>query len=209
MKSFFFICSLFISSIAFGAQNINIEEMKEHVRPYTRLVTDVMETYTGSAFELELNGKVYTVTNRHLCNNQHFLVSINDQNGRLSLIKVIALSSSNDLCILEGDSDIGLKVAETLEMNQHIFIFGHPRGEPLTATEGNTIKPEIVTINNVPFEAISTTVPIDYGNSGSPVLNEKYEVVGVFFGLYPEEKHAYNVPLKNLKHSLDKFLETL
>lgn len=55
------------------------------------------------------------------------------------------------------------------------------------------------------YKSISTTIPTFPGNSGSPMVNEKGEVIGVIFAGDTSSNWGYAVPLDQLKAFINKY----
>ena len=137
---------------------------------------------TGTAFYVNFAGKTRIITNQHTCDQREGKrkMIINDKR-----MKILYISKTQDLCLIESDRDSGLEVSsKNLELLDRVLLVGHPRGLPLTIREDHMVARGINSFpwlgdHDVRFDMIST---ITYaGNSGSPVTNSKGEVVGVLF----------------------------
>jgi S1-C subfamily serine protease len=177
------------------------EIVAPHVTSYNSMVENNRRLATG--FHLKFYGKVYIVTNRHVCDHHkktygHDNIQFNDYVG-----KIIKIDDVHDLCLVTSNRTEGLVLAEQPALPQDkIYLVGHPRGIGLTIREGRIIS-EIkqitpwIDLAYLPWTQIST--PAYPGNSGSPITNERGEVVGVLFAgslAFPLEPFA--VPYRYL-----------
>jgi S1-C subfamily serine protease len=84
-------------------------------------------------------------------------------------------------------------------------IIGYPYGITRTVTQG-TLGARNVPILHPTYERYVTSDILDLavagGNSGSPVLNAKGEVVGVLWGGFVESPHSLSVPWDSVKRAL-------
>lgn len=183
----------------------DLAEIAESVVPYKSVLHDYRRMATG--FHIEFYGNTYIVTNKHVC--QHPGVKGNKIVFGESLGTIIAIDTKHDLCVVSSKRMKGLKLAEKTPLNfQPIYLIGYPRGIGKVIRKGHVIEAKQIfapwlkmDYNWVDTYHIST---IAYGgNSGSPVVNEYGEVVGVLFAGRPGiETDGYMVPLKDLKSFL-------
>ncbi len=136
---------------------------------------------TGTAWPL-VSG--YVVTNDHIVANSNDVILINGSGHKISA-QVVLRDQASDIALLEvADSDNlppALPLAKApLKLGSRVFTLGFPRldimGSSPKLSEG-----VISGINGPPDDPDSyqTTVPIQPGNSGGPLLNMNGEVVGV------------------------------
>lgn len=97
-------------------------------------------TTGGTGFELKLpSGRVYTISNAHVC-----AIAVNGLMGahlpgsnRVVKIRVLDVSDKADLCLLEAlPGASGLSMGDSQPERQHINSLGHPHLNPLTYSEG-------------------------------------------------------------------------
>lgn len=169
------------------------EVVAPHVVPYRIGKIDNRRFATG--FHLQFLGKTYIVTNRHVCD-------LNKEQVDAELIKfgsdaeqVIAVDTEHDLCLVTSRRKTGLKLSPVpVQLMEKVILVGHPRGIGLTIREGRAIE-EIEMfapwlLPNPLVIALRVSTLAYGGNSGSPVTNEKGEVIGVLFAgndKYPNE----------------------
>lgn len=164
----------------------------------------------GSGFRLRYNGKVYIITNKHVCDVSKRIGSPNhafvENDDRFVVAKILKISKKHDLCAVEAASQAGgLSLAEReASILEKIILIGHPRGLPKVIRKGRVIQHELEICIYYPegnrcLESTQISATAYPGNSGSPVFNESGEVVGVLFAgspAYPGE--PYIVPYKYL-----------
>jgi S1-C subfamily serine protease len=185
------------------------EVVAPHVEAFRILSRDNQRFATG--FHINFLGKVYLMTNRHVCDANVQLVNPTYAQFGLKLHKILFIDTEHDLCLLDSDSKTGLTIAaEDVPNLAPVFLVGHPRGEPLTIREGRKMDEGAFAADwldgrTVTFGQIST---ITYGgNSGSPVTNTKGEVIGVLFaGDRRFVTEGYYVPLRYVRSFLMRVL---
>jgi serine protease Do len=148
----------------------SIQEAKKAV------VTIEGENSKGTGFNIEENGLI--ITNSHVVANMK-TIYIYFPNGEVFQGSVIKDNPEYDLAIVDitGTNLPVLSLQQELNWieNDHIYIIGNPLSYTQIANEG-----KIINSNNA-SSVLQITAPVYRGNSGSPVLTEKNEVIGVVY----------------------------
>ncbi|MAG26421.1 hypothetical protein CMI47_12800 [Candidatus Pacearchaeota archaeon] len=130
---------------------------------------------------------------KHFCRDRNNKLKVFKQLDRketkLYKGKVLYISDDVDLCVFKiyntNANFTPLKLAEELPyMGEKLFIIGAPLGTFPAKVDGYMIR-----ILNDDNEMIETTLPVTNGNSGSPVYNSHFEVVGVLIGVHKRFPH--------------------
>ena len=136
---------------------------------------------TGTAWPL---GSGYVVTNDHIVADSSDVILINGKGQELAA-QVVLRDQAGDIALLEvgdpGKLPPALPLAKVpLRLGSRVFTLGFPRldfmGRSPKLSEG------VISGTNGPLDdpgSYQTTVPIQPGNSGGPLLNMNGEVVGV------------------------------
>lgn len=94
----------------------------------------------GTGFQLRApSGKVYTVSNGHVCEaaEDGYMHAHRAGQARPLKLKVIEISEETDLCLLEGlPGASGLRLADEMKEALPLYVLGHPGLSPLTVSEG-------------------------------------------------------------------------
>lgn len=93
---------------------------------------------TGSVVQNHRRQK-YTLTNAHICRLQDKdgYLNYEKNNGDKGKIKVIEVSNTHDLCVLEAVPGLRpLSIAKSLEKHEKVWLIGHPALRPLTLENG-------------------------------------------------------------------------
>ena len=158
---------------------INIKDSKSNAKEATYRAANI----EGSAFAL--NNKGYIVTSFHMVNGADSIFIENDQIDR-ACTKVIFTDANLDLAILKiVNSDLVAKwrvpfsiKEKNADVGEKVFTLGYPRNEivygdgSLSSLSGYS--------NDKSMYQIS--IPVNPGNSGSPLLDENANVIGVIRG---------------------------
>ncbi len=151
---------------------------------------------TGSGFYFaDINA---IVTNNHVIKNFE-KIKLTYFNGKdYEGTFVIATDSINDIAILRSAQGYSFKDGlkrntEDYQIGQKIFVIGNPLGLNYTVTEGI-----ISSIRKSPSdEIIQFTAPVSPGSSGSPILNESGQVLGVVsFQMKEGQNLNFAIPIK-------------
>lgn len=177
---------------------------------------------TGSGFHVKTkSGKVYILTNRHVCmmTGPLKVEKYGTKSGKGTIRKIVSISKKHDLCVLEALPEMeGIELGSSAKNGESVYILGHPRGVALTVSSGEKIddlpieigeplsedgkcKGEIVMsfFGNycvTKQDAVQFSNPTYPGNSGSPVVDKWGKLVSVVFAGSPSvENQGFGVPL--------------
>ncbi len=134
---------------------------------------------SGSCFFLKQHN--IFVTNYHVVAGYR-TVAIHDNERNPYVAHVFAVNPELDLALLtaEGDfshlPDVGLIKNGELAIGSKVHVAGYPFGMPFTITEGTLSSPRQL-IDGKHY--IQVDAPVNPGNSGGPILNDKGEIIGV------------------------------
>ena len=158
-------------------------------------VRNVVCLATGTAFKLE-SGQV--ITNRHVAARSR-RVELSTWDGTDLVGAVTAVSSDHDLASMTVESPrAGLILAERDPVaGDAITVAGYPEGNQLDLRRGAVI--DLDPGHGEAGGALRATVAIKPGNSGSPVLNDQGEVVGIAYAIQRSTDDALLVPVSALK----------
>jgi S1-C subfamily serine protease len=163
----------------------------------------------GTGFVVMLGSRKVVVTNDHVCGEESYeLTALSDHTRERYPLTIIAATSMADLCIadiLGAEALPPLRLAATTpELGTTVYTFGHPLLRSLRLESGQV---EEYLPGFIP-PAYATNIFALPGQSGSPVLNSRLEVVGVLFAIDRPDTHtAYVIPVEMLHammHALEK-----
>lgn len=143
----------------------------------------------GTGFSVHPEG--YVITNHHVIEDREQLWVYMNEKGPYAA-EVLHTYEEIDLAVLdlEGDQFPYLEVNQEPEdlTNQPIYFIGNPLRFSGIANEGTVIgKTNAVSID---VEAYMLDAPVYKGNSGSPVITENGQVVGVIYATKEDSEHG-------------------
>lgn len=160
------------------------------VRVATKTLTEnesgavmVVAVITGSGVLVHEGG--FVVTAAHVVDSAD-LIEVHWPGGFKSSAKVVSLSRTEDIALLRVEATPVKAVvavlgdSAALKPGQRLFAIGAPYGLEHTLTAGvvsalrSNDRPGLM-----PKHLVQTDVPLNQGNSGGPLFNEKGEVVGI------------------------------
>lgn len=173
--------------------------------------------FRGTGFALSSNG--YIATNYHVVTGADS-VYVQNASGESFHAKVIYTEPQYDIAILQindpafknlGNVPYNFKRASS-DLGENVYTFGYPSGQEVfgpgsltaaTGYHGDTLNYQV-------------SIPVDYGNSGGPLLDEKGNLIGVIRGLQTQVagtafavkstyllKAIQNIPSDSLSKSLN------
>jgi S1-C subfamily serine protease len=139
----------------------------------------------GSGFVVDKAGHV--VTNYHVVEGGD-RISVSFSNRDTVDAKLVGTDPSTDLALLEVETSssaltpLALGDSDKVEVGDRVVAIGNPFGLDRTATAGivSALQRLITAPNQFTIDhVIQTDAPINRGNSGGPLLNDRGEVIGV------------------------------
>ncbi len=140
------------------------------VNSVVSIKTDVSQ---GSGFIVTSDG--YIVTNAHVLNGAHY-AKILTYNNDLIASQLIGYDTNLDVAILKisGNYDyLEFADSDNAKVGEKVIAVGNPYGLSFSVTEG------IVSAVHRDNKYIQTDVPLNPGNSGGPLIDNKGKVLGM------------------------------
>jgi len=153
--------------------------------PFTDPAPQTPSPALGSGFVIDKAGHI--VTNYHVVHGGDD-IRVSFSNRDIVEAELVGVDPSTDLALLEVDTSssaltpLALGDSDEVAVGDQVVAIGNPFGLDRTATAGIVsalqrliTAPNLFTIDHV----IQTDAPINKGNSGGPLLNDRAEVIGV------------------------------
>jgi len=132
-------------------------------------------TKLGTGFFISADGLV--VSNCHVIQGASSLAAFDNHDALFALDRILACSTDPDLAILKFTAhDVAFLQPHRsgeLDEGDKVVVIGNPTGLTGTVSEG------IISALRENGSIIQITAPISPGSSGSPVLDEKGELIGI------------------------------
>ncbi|MGO4886852.1 S1C family serine protease [Anaerobacillus sp. MEB173] len=164
-----------LDAIAFLKTSYRLSQQEDISRYKEAVVTIQGERSKGTGFSITEDGLI--VTNEHVIRDQE-RIAVNFPNGELFEGEVIESYTDVDLAFLK----VSGKNLPTLPLSEHrgavdedIYVIGNPLSFTQIANEGHILE------SSGEKAVTMISAPIYKGNSGSPVINKKGDVVGVVY----------------------------
>jgi S1-C subfamily serine protease len=139
----------------------------------------------GSGFVIDKAGHI--VTNYHVVHGGDD-IRVSFSNRDTVVAEVVGVDPSTDLAVLEVETSssaltpLALGDSDEVAVGDQVVAIGNPFGLDRTATAGivSALQRLITAPNSFAIDhVIQTDAPINKGNSGGPLLNDRAEVIGV------------------------------
>lgn len=187
--------------------SLNIQAQEIDVKKSVSLLSTGPSFGTGFQIEVD-SGEWYTVTNGHVCRDakkQQYIHYTNRSLKKQGDIRVLSVDYGYDLCLLEPMQDVPpLRLANKIILGEAVTVYGHPLAGNLAVSTGFVGVFSVVEAvgDKTTIYSYSTEAKVDSGQSGSPIVNFKNEVVGVIFAMNTSTKKGQSVSFSNLKRFL-------
>ncbi|HZL81167.1 MAG TPA: trypsin-like peptidase domain-containing protein [Demequina sp.] len=161
---------------------------------------DSLKTGTGFAYDAHT-----LITNRHVVEDTSEL-QVTTYDGRTIAVTAASVAAVADLAIITTEESIGAGAVLAQEdpvEGDAITVVGYPNGGQLTTVSGVVLGATGDPLGAALGTVLATTAPVEPGSSGSPVLNERGEVVGVIYAKN-EAEQSFMVPVSLLRTLLDE-----
>ena len=167
------------------------------------------DTRKGKRFAVSENDNI--ITNDHVINDT-LTITVVFPDDSLYKAEVVDAYEEYDLALLKVDAENlpYLTLAETSEFrkSEPVYFIGNPLAFSGIANEGKVIG--YTNAADIDTEVIMMNAPVYRGNSGSPVINDQGQVIGIVFATGTREDHGkvgLFIPVENVHEQFQKYLE--
>ena len=160
----------------------------EYTMPFGRQITSEVQ---GSGFVYEYEGQMVIITNNHVVKDA-VSITVTFADGNTYDAEVLGADASTDLAVLSADAPaseyypLEIVSSSTVRVGDYVVAIGSPYGLAGTMTTGivsaldRTITITDDTGSNYDITGlIQTSVPINSGNSGGPLMTYDGQVIGI------------------------------
>lgn len=155
---------------------------------------------TGSGFAIDATT---LITNKHVVADSADL-QVSTYDGRDIDVTAAETAGLADLAVVRTAADLPTHPALAADdpgRGDAVTVVGYPQGGLLTVTDGQVIGSTTDPLNENLGEVLVTDAPVEPGSSGSAVLNEDGEVVGVVYAKSAAGQ-SFIVPVSTLRDLL-------
>ncbi|WP_435299906.1 S1 family peptidase [Timonella sp. A28] len=154
-------------------------------------------------------GTGFAIDSRTLITNKHVVagteqLQLNSFDGRDIAVTNSSVAAIADLALVRTEEDLDAfpVVAEKdPKIGDSLTIVGYPNGGALTVTSGVALEYTEDPLNENLGEVLLSDAPVEFGSSGSAVLDDEGRLVGVVYAKN-SQNHSYIIPLSTLEDIL-------
>ncbi len=182
-----------LSSLSFLQKSAELSQQEE-IQQYKEAVVTIQDQYSkGTGFNISENGLI--ITNHHVIDEMN-PITVTFPNGTIFHAAPLVSDSDLDLAVLQVDGKdlpfLSLSGPDQWEVHDHIYVIGNPLFHTQIANEGEILD------GSQGSGVLMVSAPIYKGNSGSPVINQNGEVIGVVYAKSTEEPIGYAIPIEKV-----------
>jgi len=188
-------------------------------------IVNMKRMMAGTAFIIKNHkGNSYAFTAQHLCIRKKAKFSVrsvpNEDNSREEYYaKAVYVNEEDDVCLIKiydtGKQFPEMKFSEIApRIGDRVVTIGASEGIFPTKTDGYVIGYDLLGEESKPHKKenpakkLMISLPVAGGNSGGPVYNDSFEVVGMLVGVNPDYHHSsISVHVETLKVHFDKYFK--
>ncbi|MDR5658398.1 serine protease [Serpentinicella sp. ANB-PHB4] len=200
--------NLSLPSLEFLKESSQLTQKPEIKEFQKSIVTIMVDNKRGTGFNIKEDGLI--VTNAHVVEDRESVI-VSFYKGEIFQGKVSKVYEGIDLALIEIEAKKLPKLAlgERLEINEEdeVLIIGNPLHYEAIANKGVVVG--LTKIKGTRESILLIDAPVNRGNSGSPVINDDGEVIGVIFATISDEnfsdrKLGAAIPINRLNQILQK-----
>ena len=211
---------VFRDGLLSGSKSMTTEEVAETVLPATVLIYSSKSTSYGYGTGFFVRSDGYIATNYHVIADANYISVMLYPSGRNIVAEVVGYSAADDLAVLkiEGSGYPVAKIgnSDAIRVGDTAIAIGNPAGmsAPWTTTQGIISS----TGRSVTFSGsasigemnmIQTDAPVNPGNSGGPLCNDRAEVIGIVTQkLSDYESLGFAIPINGAMKIIDSIVKT-
>ena len=225
---FFLVLSILAATVIWYAANDPVQfdpssslttvEIAEKVNPSTVLIYGSSSSGSGYGTGFFIREDGYIATNAHVVSG-HTYLSVTLYSGEEFEAELIGMSTTDDLAVLkiEGKNYPVVEIgnSDALRVGEKAVAIGNPAGTDAswTTTQGiiSALNREVTVVGTSTIEVLSmiqTDAPVNPGNSGGPLCNERGEVIGVITRKLSEyESLGLAIPINGAMEILNQIVE--
>ncbi|GGN65449.1 S1C family serine protease [Oceanobacillus indicireducens] len=178
-----------IPAIDFLQTSMKLSQQAD-IQEYKKAVV-VIETTDGKGTGFSINDNGTIITNHHVIEGETSVTVAFPEHG-LHWGEVVASYPDVDLAVVEVDGEelphLTLAEATTFSENEKINFIGNPLRFNGIANEGTIIG--FTQLSSWEQPVLMIEAPVYWGNSGSPIIAENGEVIGVIFATLNHDNHG-------------------
>lgn len=186
-----------LASIKFLQKSHELSQQGD-IKLYKEAVVTIQDQYSkGTGFNISEDGLI--ITNRHVVDGM-YPITVIFPNGELMNAEIIHEETDLDLAFLEIQGEklpyLSLSKPSTWNIQDHIYVIRNPLFHNQIVNEGEILK------GSNKSGVLRLSAPIYKGNSGSPLISEQGEVIGVVYAKSTTEEVGFAIPIEQVLAAL-------